>query len=108
MKKQCIATRYVILLLLQLLQGTVCLLRCDWPCCMGLFTQANVLVCVLVCQISRACVCSGVPDFSSSESFFVVLLEPDSLRFMVGHCARLIAVADFFKGMHCFVLYYIR
>lgn len=55
----------------------------------------------------RACVCFGVPDLSSSESFSVVLLEPDSLRFMVGHCARLIAVADFFKGMHRFVLYYI-
>lgn len=57
---------------------------------MGLAYIGKMAVCVLGCHISDI-----------RESLCVVLSEPDSLRFMVGHCARLIAVADFFKGMQC-------
>lgn len=97
MKKQCIATRYVILLLLQLLQGTVCAVRCEGHAAWGIVYMVKSHVCVHVHV--------GVPVLSSSKSLCIILTEPDSLRFMVGHCGRLIAVADFFKGMHHIVRY---
>ena len=95
MKKQCIATRYVILLLLQLLQGTVCAVRCEGHAAWGIVCMVNGTMCMCAC----ICWCTIL---HSSKSLCIIISEPDSLRFMVGHCGRLIAVADFFKGMHVF------
>ena len=98
MKKQCIATRYVILLLLQLLQGTVCAVRCEGHAAWGIVCMVkwhHVTMCMCAC----ICWCTIL---HSSKSLCIIISEPDSLRFMVGHCGRLIAVADFFKGMHVF------